>query len=160
MVLPVRLTDDPRRPERAVVGKRPCRRSVVASNPIFDGSRGQGAKETTQTPLLPECFHEEPVVRNRGPLCGTGAEDSTLALESPRVGVEASGTVSVAWTRAPSRDLSTARPPGGQRGRSNNTGPSALPTRVPLDPVWGRRCSGAGAVRVSEGYLRDFCPLS
>ncbi len=48
------------------------------------------------------------------------------------------------------RHLSTARPPAG-KGPKNNTGPSALPTRVPLDPVRQKILIAVGsAPRVSK----------
>ncbi|AMV20089.1 hypothetical protein VT03_19495 [Planctomyces sp. SH-PL14] len=76
-------------------------------------------------------------MRNRGQqrtsLCGTGVEDSTLALESPRVGEGASHTSSAfGHTRYPMVFDETAS--GGQRAEKTTQAPLHSLTRVPLDP--------------------------
>ncbi len=107
---------------------RPCRHDSARSNPTCDGRRGRGA-----SPSPPEASS----MRNRGTQRATALvepalEDSPLALESSRVDLGA-------CTRCPRLDTPSFRSTlDGQasagKGQENDTGPSALPTGVPLDP--------------------------
>ncbi len=74
------------------------------------------------------------MVRHGRPLCGTGVEDSPLAPESPWVGEGAYDTVS-ALGHVLLPMVSDGQASGGQRAKKTTQAPSALPTRVPLDPV-------------------------
>ena len=72
------------------------------------------------------------VVNNGCPLCGTGVEDSPLAMESSRVGEGASGTAS-----AFGHDLLQKSLDGQASGGQGAFCPLHPLTRVPLDPVFG-----------------------
>ncbi len=112
---------------------RPCRWSFHSSNPMCHGSLGS----RVSTPCRRRHSCEEPWYSNGCPLCGTSIEDS---FNLHRLLCNSRGLVRGHTTRCPCLDtcsfryLSTARPPAG-KGPEKQHRPSALPTRVPLDPV-------------------------
>ncbi len=89
------------------------------------------------------------MVRNGRPLCGTGVEDSPLALQSPRVGEGASGTLSAAPGYSLLQTYLDERASGGQGAL-----PARIPTRVPLDPVGMRKGSSSAGMPYPPDTMR------
>ncbi len=108
-------------PDQAALKTAPAGTDFVRSNPTCDGNRGQGGL----TPCRRRLFDEEPWDTTGVPFVEPAVRTPPLALQSPRVGEGAYGTVSAAWTRTPS-DIS--RRPGLRRGKGRRL---ASPTRVP-----------------------------
>ena len=110
--------------------QRPCRKSVVSSNPTCYGSRGQGAKKQHRPPCRRRHSCEEPWDTTDVCFVEPALRTPPLALQSPRVGVGACDTLSaLGHTRLPT--VPDGQASGGQGGVS----PLHPLTRVPLDPV-------------------------